>query len=207
MPLRIGKKMEKMPLPKPAIIFQMRNIFIFHGTGGHPKENWFPWLKEELEQKEYKVYIPQFPNPDKPLLGPWLKELEQYKDKINEDTILIGHSLGGLFLLRVLEELNQPVKAAIIVSGSAGVKPIKFYEGDYNFSDGFKFDWEKIKSNSKQFVVFHSDNDPYISLGNGELISEKLGVKLTFIPNAGHFNKDAGYTKFNKLFDTIKSIK
>ncbi|KKS50273.1 MAG: hypothetical protein UW01_C0001G0132 [Candidatus Nomurabacteria bacterium GW2011_GWA2_43_66] len=24
------------------------NAFIFHGTEGHPQENWFPWLKKEL---------------------------------------------------------------------------------------------------------------------------------------------------------------
>lgn len=181
----------------------MRNVFIFHGTGGHPKENWFPWLKQELEKKDFKVYIPQFPNPDKPMLEPWLKEMEKYKDKIDENTIFIGHSLGGMFVLRILERINKPIRAAIIISGSAGVKPIKFYEGDYNFSNGFDFDWEKIKSNAKRFVVFHSDNDPYISLGNGKLIAEKLGIELTFIPKAGHFNKEAGYTKFEKLLYDI----
>jgi predicted alpha/beta-fold hydrolase len=36
------------------------NIFIFHGTEGHPKENWFPWLKSELEAKDYNVIVPQF---------------------------------------------------------------------------------------------------------------------------------------------------
>jgi len=24
------------------------NVFIIHGADGHPKENWFPWLKSEL---------------------------------------------------------------------------------------------------------------------------------------------------------------
>lgn len=184
----------------------MINVFILHGTGGHPKENWFPWLKEELEKENYNVSIPQFPNPDKPLIDPWLQELESYKDKINKDTILIGHSLGGLFLLRILERIEKRVKAAIIVSGSAGVKPIKFYDGDYNFSNGFEFDWDKIKSNAKKFIVFHSDNDPFISLGNGELIAKKLGVKLNFTPNAGHFNTMAGYTKFDSLLEKISKL-
>ena len=39
------------------------NVFIFHGTEGYPEENWFPWLKEKLEAKGYKVFVPQFPTP------------------------------------------------------------------------------------------------------------------------------------------------
>jgi uncharacterized protein len=184
----------------------MSNVFIFHGTGGHPKENWFPWLKEKLEKKGYKVFVPQFPTPDKPLLKPWLAELKKYQDEIDENTIFIGHSLGGMFVLRILERQEKPIKAAFIVSGPAGVKPIKFYEGDYRFNNGFEFDWDKIKKMAKQFIVYHSDNDPFISLGNGELIAEKLGVTLTFIPNAGHFNAMAGYTKFEKLLDKIDTL-
>lgn len=183
-----------------------RTVFIFHGTGGSPQDNWFPWLKQELEKNKYVIFIPQFPNPGTPLLKPWLAELQKYADQINEHTILIGHSIGGLFLLRVLERLEKPVRAAIFVAPSAGIKPIKFYGGDSRFSDGFSFDWNKIKSNAKQFAVFHSDNDPYISLANGQEVAKQLDITLTFIPKAGHFNTASGYTQFPALLDTIHAF-
>ncbi|MDP2709508.1 MAG: alpha/beta hydrolase [bacterium] len=76
----------------------MLNIFIFHGTEGHPKENWFPWLKEKLENIGHKVFVPQFPSP--PVVSAsaaaWFEVLKGYDQYINEDTILIGHSLGGV---------------------------------------------------------------------------------------------------------------
>lgn len=186
--------------------FVKKTAFIIHGTGGHPLENWFPWLKEELEKKDFSVFVPQFPNADKPLLEPWLQELEKYKDKIDNNTIFIAHSIGCLFLLRVLERLKTPVKASFFVAPSVGIKPIKFYEGDYNFSNGFTFNWEKIKSNAGKVVVFHSDNDPYISIDNGKEVAHKLGVELTFVSNAGHFNATAGYTKFELLRDKILEL-
>jgi predicted alpha/beta hydrolase family esterase len=203
----------------------MKNIIIFHGTGGFPDENWFPWLKKELESENcnvkvpkfpnskkllatacIKVVVPQFPAPETPILDSWLNKLEEYKELINKDTILIGHSLGGLFLVRVLEKLNKPVKAAIFVSASIGVKPILFYKGDYDFSGGFDFDWDKIKNNAKHFEVFHSDTDPMVSLKNGEELAKHLGVKLNVIPNAGHLNAKAGYTEFPQLLEKLKPI-
>jgi hypothetical protein len=185
----------------------MQNVFIIHGTEGHPQENWFPWLKEKLETESCRVFVPQFPSP--PIvpakLDEWFDVLKKYEHRINEDSILIGHSLGGVFTLRVLEKMNHAVKAAIFTGTPIGVRPILNYDRDSAFS-GFSFDWPTIKTKAQQFIVYQSDNDPYVSLGNGEQLAKALGTELSFIPNAGHFNAKAGFTKFEDLFKTIKRI-
>lgn len=185
----------------------MKNVFIFHGTEGYPEENWFPWLKEKFEEKGCRVIVPQFPSPPvvPSKISEWFAVLKDYEQHIDENTILIGHSLGGVFALRVLEQLKHPVRAVFLVGTPIGVKPIANYDRDSSFS-GFDFDWEKIKNNSKSFTVFHSDNDPYVSLGNGEQLAKELGIELTFIPNAGHFNTPAGYTEFPDLLEKIRKI-
>ena len=182
-----------------------RNVFIFHGTEGYPEENWFPWLKEKLEAKGCKVIVPQFPSPkgEPCKINLWFEVLKKYEEHINEDTILIGHSLGGVFTLRILEKLNCPVKAVFLTGIPIGVKPILYYEKDMSFS-GFNFDWKTIKKNSKHFEVFHSDNDPFVSLGNGEKLAKELSVRLNFIPNAGHFNAKAGYLSFPALLEKVE---
>jgi uncharacterized protein len=182
-----------------------RNILIFHGTGGHPSENWFPWLKSELEKEGQKVFVPQFPHPKDHPLPDWLEVLKDYEKHINEDSILIGHSLGGLFLLRVLERLRHPIRAAFFVAAPVGVKPIRFYDSDYKFS-GFDFNWPEIKTKAQDFKVYHSDNDPYVSLGNGEELASQLGVSLTFIPKAGHLNAESGYTKLELLLKDVDTM-
>ena len=183
------------------------NIFIFHGTEGYPEENWFPWLKQELEQRGYKIFVPQFLSP--PIvpakIAEWFDVFKSYEQNIDENSILIGHSLGGIFLLRELEKLTHPIKAAFFVGTPIGVRPILNYDRDSAFS-GFDFDWEEIKKKAQKFVVFQSDDDPYVGLDNGKELAKNLGVELSFVPNAGHFNKKAGYLKFDLLKDKVLQI-
>lgn len=183
------------------------NIFIFHGTEGHPQENWFPWLKQELETKGYDVTVPQFPLP--PVvpaeIAEWFDMLKGHEANINERTVIIGHSLGGIFTLRVLEKLDHPIKAAFFVGAPIGVRPILNYDRDNAFSS-FNFDWENIKQKAENFVVYQSDDDPYVGLDNGKELAKHLGVELTFIPNAGHFNKRAGYTEFEHLKNKLLKL-
>jgi predicted alpha/beta hydrolase family esterase len=185
----------------------MKNVIIIHGTEGYPEENWFPWLKEKLEAKGYVVTVPQFPSPPvvAAKISEWFEVLDEHIDKINEDTIIIGHSLGGVFTLRILEKLDKPVRAAFLTGTPIGVRPILNYDRDVAFS-GFDFDWDKIRTNSKHFEVFQSDDDPYVDLANGEELAKHLGINLNFIPNAGHFNKKAGYTEFPQLLEKLEKI-
>ena len=183
----------------------MANIFIFHGTGGFPEENWFPWMKRELEKHSHKVIVPQFPTPENQTPENWLEVLSQYKDKIDKDTLMIGHSLGGLFLVKVLEQLKKPIKAAVFVATPIGIPPVVNWAGDAPFLTE-SFEWKKIKQNAGIFIVYHSDNDPYVGLENGMQLAKNLGAELTFVSNAGHFNTKAGYLKFEKLRDKVLEI-
>jgi len=180
------------------------NVLIFHGTEGYPEENWFPWIKEKFEAEGCKVFVPQFPTPPvvPAKISEWFDVLKDYEQYINEDAILIGHSLGGIFTLRILEKLNHPVRAVALVGTPIGVKPILNYDRDSSFS-GFDFDWENIKTKAKDFIVYQSDTDPYVGLANGEELAKNLGTKLNFVPNAGHFNKKAGYDKFPDLLEKL----
>ncbi|MBU0530377.1 MAG: alpha/beta hydrolase [Candidatus Aenigmatarchaeota archaeon] len=180
----------------------MTNVFIFHGVEGHPKENWFDWLRQELEKLDCNVFVPQFPTPENQTLGNWLAVLDEYKKYLNDETILVGHSLGVPFALNVAER-NQ-VKSTFLVSGFIGLAGNAYDEGMKSFAQRI-FDWERIKENCKNFFVFHSDNDPYIKLEKAEELAEKLGVDVILVKNAGHFNKASGYTKFELLLEKIKS--
>jgi predicted alpha/beta hydrolase family esterase len=182
----------------------MINVIIIHGTCGSPDGNWFPWLKEELEKLDCRVFVPKFPTPKNQSLLNWLKTFKEYEQYLNGDCIVIGHSLGPAFLLNVLENHNEPIKAAFFVAGFTGKL------GNQEFDELNKalveknFDWTKIKKNCGKFHVINSDNDPYVPMEKGKYLAKKLGTKLIILKNAGHINLEAGYDKFDFLLKKIK---
>jgi|WetSurMetagenome_2_1015567.scaffolds.fasta_scaffold50319_5 uncharacterized protein len=179
-------------------------IFIFHGVGGSPQENWFPWLAAELKKLRQETIVPQFPTPENQTLADWLKVLERYRDKLDDgEAILVGHSLGVPFALNVIERF--PVKAAFLVAGFTGIAGNIFDEGMKTFAQR-DFDWDKIKQNCPRFFVFHSDNDLYVPLAKGEELAKNLGTNVIMVPGGGHFNLLSSYTTFPLLLEKIRNI-
>ena len=184
----------------------MTNIFIIHGAYGNPEENWFPWLKSELEKLDCRVFVPKFPTPDNQSLENWNKVFYDYKQYLNENSIVVGHSLGPAFLLNFIEELDKPIKAAFFVSWFLDLLGNPDFD---NINKSFierSFDWQKIKQNCQKFFVFHSDNDPYVPLEQAEKLAKNLCVDVILVKNAGHFNEKAGYFKFDLILGKIKPL-
>jgi predicted alpha/beta hydrolase family esterase len=184
----------------------MKTAVICYGHYGHPGENWFPWLKGKLEELGFNVVVPNFPTPENMSLQTWLKVFEEFKPLLDEESLLIGHSVGSTFLLTVLEQLQKPVKAVFLVSGLLrSVRSEEFNPFLVSFWDK-QFDWQKIKVNAPHFFVFHADNDPYIPLEQAEELAEKLDTELILVKGAGHFNESTGYKEFPLLLKKVNSL-
>ncbi len=184
-----------------------RTFFIFHGTEGHPRIHWLGWLRDKLVDHGHEVLSPQFPSP--PIvpskIDEWHAVFSDFSHRMDENSVIIGHSLGGLFALRVLEAIECKVHTVAVVASPVGIKPIQNYPREIAFC-GYKFDWVKIRKGSSSFLAFYGDDDPYVSIGNGELVAEMLNAKLEIVANAGHFNTDTGYTEFELLWERLKPL-
>jgi predicted alpha/beta hydrolase family esterase len=180
---------------------------IIHGAYGFPGENWFPWLAEQLKKKGAKAIVPTFPTPEGQTLDTWLNVFNKEVGKLDNKTVLIGHSLGTLFILRVLERAQNSIKAAFLVSSLAnrelGIPDFDNIKTTFVAGD---VDWEKIRSKSEAFYVYHSDNDPYIQPALGLEVAINLRTDLRIIHNGGHINTAAGFTKFDRLLVDIENF-
>lgn len=184
----------------------MKTAFIIHGAFGSPEENWFPWLKDELEKLGYKVFIPQFPTPEGQDLNNWLSIFEEYKKYLNEETIFIAHSISPAFVLSLLENIDTKIKAAYLVAPFIELLNNKEVD-EINSTFVLKeFNWQKIKENCEKFFVFASNNDPYVPIEVSKKVSDNLNAEFIKIEGAGHFNKDVGYLKFEELLNLIKEL-
>ncbi len=181
----------------------MANIFIIHGAFGNPDENWIPWLKIKLENLGNKVFVPKFPTPENQTLDNWKNVFSEYEEYLDKHSVVVAHSLGPAFLLSVLESQSKPIRAAFFVAGFISLlNNPTFDEINKTFVEK-NFNWMTIKQNCGRFYLFHSDNDPYVPISEADKLSDNLGVKSVLVKNAGHFNEQAGFTKFDLLLDKI----
>ena len=178
------------------------NFIIIHGVYASPEANWFPWLKKELESLGNEVIVPKFPTPLDQSLESWLRVFSSYESKVNEETVMVGHSLGAAFILNYLEKTSKKIKAAYLVAPFHKLLGVEYDEINKTFLDK-EFGWEKIKSSCNKFFVFASDNDKYIPPEVTNDIVEKLGAEFNIVPNGGHLNKESGYDNFYLLLECI----
>lgn len=183
----------------------MKNALVLHGTDSNSKENWFEWLKIELEKKDWLVWSPDLPQSDKPNIERYNQFILNNKDwKFGKDSIIIGHSSGAVAILGLLQNLPDGIQVDSCYLVSAFKNDLDWDALNELFVT--EFDFEKIKNKAKHFVFIHSDNDPYCPLEHAEFLSKNLGGELIVKKGQKHFSVSTMgkiYEKFPFLFKEI----
>lgn len=186
----------------------MKTAIILHGTQSSSSGGWLQWLKAQLEQREFVVWVPDLPNADYPSLVEWTDYiLDNCPFEINQNTTLIGHSSGAVAVLVLAQDFTHKINQIISVGVYKDLEylhdVVNFHANDRIFDIPFNFD--KIKQNCNNIVFIHSDDDPYCPLSHAEFLSKKTLGKLVVMPGQGHFNLDKSpeYNKFPALLDQL----
>jgi len=183
------------------------NVIIVHGAYSYPTENWFDWLRIELEHLNIPCIVPALPTPEHQTLENWHQSFDaQCGHLIDAKTILIGHDLGATYVLRWLEKSNQKIDLAVLVGVFINKVGIPHFDLISKSFVDEPFDWNKIKSNANEHVSYHGDNDPYISRPDLDFICESLHACKMIIANAGHINLRSGYSKFPLLLSHLEEF-
>jgi predicted alpha/beta hydrolase family esterase len=96
----------------------MKSALILHGTDATPQSNWFPWLKQGLQDDGYLVWVVDLPGAKKPNMELGTKVLLSTKYDLgncpqwwnyHENTLIVGHSSGAVAILGLLQDLPASV--------------------------------------------------------------------------------------------------
>src|SRR3989338_2285369 len=173
----------------------MKTVIIVHMWDGNPKMNWYPWLKEQLENNGFNVKIPEMPEPHKPTISKWINTLKKTMGKTDEEKILVGHSIGCQTILRYLQrEKNQNILGTILVAPWFNLTDKALPDEEYKktakpwLKDNI--DFNKVNESCDNFIAIFSDNDPYVSLSNCNIFEEKLNAKILLEYGKGHFTEE-----------------
>src|SRR5579859_5710282 len=175
----------------------MKQIVIAHALevtseftwGDPPRLLWYPAAKEALTKKGYMVKIPALPDAAHPRLGPWTNALHAEVDSVPASTVLVGHSVGGITVLRYLEslDLEEPFAQAILVA--TNVFDVGYEEITAEFL-ATALNYERIKKNVRQVVAISAIDDPVLApdpVKHGLILLQQLDAKLIVLPRGGHF--------------------
>lgn len=164
----------------------MSTVVVSHELSSSPDQAWYGHLAATLT--EHDVRVPQMPEPDAPQPEPWLQTIAaEVTDP--SDTVLVGHSLGGVNLLRLLQRHEgEPFAGVVLVAAMAhevGYDLLAlFFEGG--------FDWERIRNAAKQFRVLVAIDDPVLTpnpLEHVQLFATHLGATSVVTPDGIHFSR------------------
>ncbi len=179
------------------IIHGMPNREEYYDTGRPASSNchWIPWIQKQLLLKDIVAQTPEMPVPYNPEYNAWKEMFERFP--INEETILIGHSCGGGFIVRYLSENNVRVGKVVLVA--PWLDPEKFLNtGMFDFSID-----SDIVSKTSGITIFNSDDDAKIVQDSIKIIKEKIkDIKIVEFKDYGHFcYSDMGTIEFPELLE------
>lgn len=128
---------------------------------------WIPWLQKQLIVRGIHTATPDVPNNWKPDLATWRKEFERYD--VTEETVLVGHSCGGGFLLRWLSE-HPEVKPSRVVLVAPWLNP----KHPEDTGDFFEFNIDGELTKRTELTILYSNDDMPQILDTVKLIKKEL---------------------------------
>jgi uncharacterized protein len=198
----------------------MQQVCVIHGGHAHNSDqDYFFWLqnqevridKEVLGWKQnlakrlgggFEVIRPTMPCKQNAKYVEWKIWFEKYLPLLKDDVILVGHSLGAIFLVKYLSENNLAVKIkATLLAAAPFSSSTHNPDGlaDFSFGD----DLSLFSSQAGDLVLFHSHDDLVVPFKETELFVAALpDVTLYPLEGRGHVNQET----FPELEDKLREL-
>jgi len=165
------------------------------------KLRWYDNYLNKKLGKDFEIIRPRMPLQDNAKYDEWKIHFERYFPKLRNNIILIGSSLGGIFLAKYLSENKFPKK---ILSTYLICPPFDNTLPNEDLVGGFKLksNLSMIEKNSKNLNLLFSKKDNLVPVSHAKKYKNKLKNANIII-----YKHIKGHFKISKFPELIKMIK
>jgi uncharacterized protein len=163
-------------------------------------KRWKDNLQDDLGE-EFEVIVPQMPNKSNAHYAEWEIWFNKIAPLLNEQVVLVGHSLGGIFLAKYLSENQFPKKiaATFLVAACFDADDSEYSLGDFILPS----DLTKFAHQGGMIYLYHSKDDEVVPYADVEKYKSKLPqAQVVSFSDRGHFSQE----HLPELVQTIKGI-
>jgi len=163
-------------------------------------KRWRDSLREELVD-DFDLITPLMPFKQNAKYKEWKIWLEKIIPHLKDELILIGHSLGGIFLAKYLSENTFPKKisAVYLIAAPYDNTGADYPLGDFTLPDSL----EGLEKQGGQIYLYHSEDDPMVPFMNIEKYAKALpSAKKQIFKEKGHFMQE----EFPELISHLKQF-
>lgn len=159
---------------------------------------WKDWkmnLPEELGD-DFQVLSPRMPNKQNAKYEEWKIWFERMIPFVQEGVIFVGHSLGGIFLVRYLSENDFPRKVSklLLVAAPHNQTP---ETGSFRLSESL----DKVQQQCQNIHLFQSEDDLIVPPDEARIYEKEWPKsQLHLFQDRGHFNQET----FPEIVEEIK---
>ena len=153
---------------------------------------WSPELRKHYHEAiarrffdRAEIFMPEMPNKLDARYAEWEVWFDRYVPLLRDGVILIGSSLGGIFLAKYLSTRTLPVTIRLLVLVAAPFDD----ESEYTLGD-FRLpaELDGIARQAAQIRLYHSKDDPVVPFTELEKYARALsGAEATVFEDRGHF--------------------
>ena len=166
----------------------------------YKRTKWSDSLRQELGNK-FDVLLPKMPNPMNAKYDEWKILFKKISFLLDNNVILIGHSLGAIFLVKYLSENKFPKKilATLLVSPPYDDEGMEESLGDFVLSKSLN----KLNKHGGKIFIYQSKDDSVVPYSHLEKYKKALSdAIIREFKKRGHFDQ----LKFPELIKDIKEL-
>jgi predicted alpha/beta hydrolase family esterase len=163
-------------------------------------EDWKASLARALGDG-FEILLPRMPNGTNARYAEWKIWLERCTEFVDDNVILIGHSLGGIFLARYLSEHDFACRLKATLLVAAPFDACSTVESLKDFSLPASLD--RFAEQGGALYLVHSQDDPVVPFAEAAKYQHALpAAQLIAFGDRGHFSQP----DFPELVNLLRSL-